>query len=400
MSALNDFLQLVGNDQSAELTPDIISSYHKINPEERWKFIDQYRAKAEDYWKKALKNEGKGGAIEDVYKAQKGPNGRAVYSLGLPDASIKYAPHLKDAEKLSVLKRGADSLDSYEISMFKKIAASHNLKNFDGLHLNAGLDVINDERKRITEEIHRIESKEKPPINNTKIHQTTEKYSQHSESFNTQTKTPPPTPPKSEPKPENLPKVKSPHSVKTNVVNTKEVSRLLKNNRSKIFLGALGVGLVKSAVDGDDDSLGSSIEKGAKTGALASGLSFTAEHLFKTETVQDLVKGEVSDISSSVRKKADAERIIKAGGKLGGALRVGKYAFAAATVLDIMERAADHHAASDLKAQEEYNNKQKEKQKRNKQKQYSYGHINQGEILFDLFNSRTGHYKMGNAKFN
>lgn len=199
---------------------------------------------------------------------------------------------------------------------------------------------------------------------------------------------------------EDIPKVKA-YTPKTNVPDTKAISNLLKQNRGKIALGAIGVGAVKAFLDNEDDELGTTVEKSVKSAALISGISYGAEHLFKTETVQDLVRGEVSDVNKSVRLKVDAERMIKAGNKAGHFLRTkGAVGLAGFTLLDLAERGMDHHSATELKAQEEYDIKLREKQKKKKQQQYAYGHIDQGEIVFDLFNQRTGHYKMGNAKFN
>lgn len=198
--------------------------------------------------------------------------------------------------------------------------------------------------------------------------------------------------------PEHVPK---PNSLpKTDILQTKNVSALLKKNRGKIALGAIGVGVAKAVVDGDDDDLGSALGKGVKTGVLAAGLSYGAEHMFKTETVQDMVRGEVSDATKSVMKQGDVRRFLRGGSQASKALHIGKYGLAAATILDIADHVSENHEARVMKANEEYQFKQRQKEKKRKQQQLSYGHIDQGEILFDLFNQRSGHYKMGNAKFN
>ncbi|MEX3713537.1 hypothetical protein ABFV99_14130 [Cytobacillus horneckiae] len=192
-----------------------------------------------------------------------------------------------------------------------------------------------------------------------------------------------------------------PTNIKTNVIDTKAVSNFLRANQGKIALGALGVGIAKSIVDRDDDDLLSSAGKGVKTAVVTTGLSYAAQHVLKTETLQDLVKGEVSDISKNVANKVDAERrTITKGGKIGTAFKIGLMAAGAATVMDVGQRAKERLEAEKIKQQQEKNLKKKQERQRNKNKEKSYGYIDDGEVLFDLFNARTGHYKMGNAKFN
>ncbi|MFE4029186.1 hypothetical protein ACFX4N_23815 [Priestia sp. YIM B13551] len=217
---------------------------------------------------------------------------------------------------------------------------------------------------------------QKPVVNKIKVDDTTHSYNE-----STETRT-------------------NPH-VKTNVPDTKAASKFLKKNQRRIALGAVGVGLAKSVIDGEDDDLVSSTAKGLKTGALAAGLSYGAEHLLKTQTVQDLVKGEVLSESERVARDVRVRRkMIAGGGRAANALKIGLYAMGAATVLDVGQRAGDHLEAEELKRREERKFAERRKKQKQKNKQYSYGHIDQGEIVMDLFNARTGHYKMGNAKFN
>lgn len=188
---------------------------------------------------------------------------------------------------------------------------------------------------------------------------------------------------------------------KTDVLNTKKMSSFLQANQGKVAMGALGVGIAKSFIDRDDDDILSSAGKGIKTAVVTSGLSYAAQHVLKTETVQDLVKGEVTDIGKSVSKKIDAERkAVARGGKIGTAFKIGMMTAGAATVMDVGQRAKERMEAENIKAQQEKNLKKKQERQKQKNKEKSYGYIDDGEILFDLFNARTGHYKMGNAKFN
>jgi hypothetical protein len=120
-----------------------------------------------------------------------------------------------------------------------------------------------------------------------------------------------------------------------------------------------------------------------------------------TTTVQDLVKGEISDVGKSVVKKANAKRrMLSSGNKLGTAMKIGLYAVGAATVLDVGQRVGEDLEADKIKREQEFRLEQRKKKQKQKNKKNAYGHLDQGEIVFDLFESRTGHHKMGNAKFN
>ncbi|UOE58227.1 hypothetical protein IRB79_26675 (plasmid) [Cytobacillus oceanisediminis] len=181
----------------------------------------------------------------------------------------------------------------------------------------------------------------------------------------------------------------------------KGVSKFLKANNSKIILGAIGAGIVSSAIDGDDDDVLSSSGKGMRSGAVAAGITYGAQALFKTDTVQDLVRGEISAISKSVRGKQEAERrLISIGVKLPGAAKVGMIAIGAATVMDLGGRVKDHYESESLKKEQEWEMKQRVKEQKKKQKKQSYGYIRDGEIVLEMFNARSGHHKMGNARFN
>lgn len=246
------------------------------------------------------------------------------------------------------------------------------------------------EEKKVMEP---VPTKAKPTVSETKVEATRETYSHATEVHNTHTSATPPTPPQSPTKPNNLPKVNAP--------DTKAASKFLQRNQSKIILGAVGAGVVKSLIDGEDDDLLSSAGKGIKTGVVVGAGSYAAQHLLKSETVQDLVKGEISDVGKSVVKKANAERRMLSGGnKVGTALRIGLYAVGAATVLDVGQRAGENLEADRIKREQEFKLKQRKKMQKQKNKKNAYGHLNDGEIVFDLFEARTGHHKMGNAKFN
>lgn len=222
----------------------------------------------------------------------------------------------------------------------------------------------------------------KPNVNETKIEKTTQDYQNKTETHNTKTSTPPP-------------------KTKVSVPDTKKAAKFLGANRGKIALGAIGLGIVTSWFDGDDDDVLSSAGKGAKSAVAVSAAAYGAEHLLKTQTVQDLVRGEVADVSKSMRSKAKAEsRMITAHGKLGTASKYGLAAVGIAAVLDVANHAKEDFDAKMITAQQQKANVDRQKKQKEKNKKSSYGHIRDGEIVLDLFEARSGHHKMGNAKFN
>lgn len=188
--------------------------------------------------------------------------------------------------------------------------------------------------------------------------------------------------------------------LKTDVPDMKKTSSFLKKNHGKIVMGAVGFGIVKSMIDGDDDDLLSSAGKGIETGIVAAAASYGGEALFKMETVQDLVRGDVKEVSKEMQALQAEKRMAKIGAKMPTALGIGLIAIGAATVLDIGQRVGDHMDAEAYKKQQEFEIKQRVNEQKQKNKEKSYGYVQDGEIVFDLFNARSGHHKMGNAKFN
>lgn len=85
------------------------------------------------------------------------------------------------------------------------------------------------------------------------------------------------------------------------------------------------------------------------------------------------------------------------GAKVAGVAGLG--AFALASVMDTSESLSeDKHTSRMVKQQEERLTKKQTKERREQNKQ-GYGNIDMGQMAIDLFNERTGHHKMGNAKF-
>lgn len=86
-------------------------------------------------------------------------------------------------------------------------------------------------------------------------------------------------------------------------------------------------------------------------------------------------------------------------GRGGIAAVAGLGAFALASVLDTGEALEDKKEVSRMTEQQERNLNRKEGKQKRKQNEKSYGHVDMGEIAFEMFENRLGHHKMGNAKF-
>jgi hypothetical protein len=247
------------------------------------------------------------------------------------------------------------------------------------------------------------EPKPKPPVNQIKVEQATETIKQATQKENTKTPVSPPkpvesTPPKMQTSPAPPPP-DIPHMPKTDIPNTKSVSSFLKHNHGKIIMGAIGAGIIKSMVDNEDDDILSSAGTGLKAGLYAAGASYVGQELFKSQTVQDLVKGEINQAAKDMKTLQTEDKLLKIGKKIPHAMGIGMIAIGAAAVLDIGQRVGSHMDAEAYKRQQEWEMKQRVKKQKSKNKEQSYGYVNNGEIVLDLFSARTGHYKMGNARF-
>ncbi|WP_242283386.1 hypothetical protein PY144_03960 [Bacillus cereus] len=156
-------------------------------------------------------------------------------------------------------------------------------------------------------------------------------------------------------------------ATKEREIETYDTSSFLQKNKSKVAMGAVG------------------------------SFAYGAKHLIQTQPVQGLVKSEIFDEEKGISKKANKEsRMQFSRKKLGTAMGKGHYA---ATVLDVERRIGGYHDTEEIKGEQEFQLRKKMKKQREKNRNL-YGNINQGEVVFNLFESRTGHHKMGNAKFN
>lgn len=203
--------------------------------------------------------------------------------------------------------------------------------------------------------------------------------------------------------------------IETRSKTNAEFKNAIQKNRWKKGLGlGVGLGVAKSVFDNEDDDILTATGKTTKMAAGVIGVSYLAElgldyasskefevaSMWTPTTVQDFQKGDVVGKARQVLEDADLERKAKTiGGKLGTSLKVGAAIVGVASILDVGQRMADNKEAKRMKHEQEQELHRKEKQRRKKNKEQGYGYLQQGEILFDLFGERTGHYKMGNAKY-
>lgn len=123
--------------------------------------------------------------------------------------------------------------------------------------------------------------------------------------------------------------------------------------------------------------------------------------------IQEMYKQPGTPASYNTKKYEEAQQKAHAtkqkmhrvwgGAKVAGVAGLG--AFALASVMDTSESLSeDKHTSRMVKQQEERLTKKQTKERREQNKQ-GYGNIDMGQMAIDLFNERTGHHKMGNAKF-
>lgn len=218
----------------------------------------------------------------------------------------------------------------------------------------------------------------------------------------------------------NLSTIKGqPTPIKTN----DQIKEYIQKNRWKGAGIGLGVSIVKSIFDDEEGDIFTDTGNAVKTGAAVLGASYLAEagldyasskdyqvaSMWAKTTVQDYVKEQVTDSAQkmkevansaqNIKEAADTEKMIAVGGKIGTTAKIGAGIIGVASIIDIGQRLQDSHEAKRIKKEQEKDLKRKKKLQDERNKEQSYGYIQDGEILFELFGERTGHHKMGNAKF-
>lgn len=224
------------------------------------------------------------------------------------------------------------------------------------------------------------------------------------------------------------------------------IARVQSMSRNKqIALGGAAVGMAKTATDDTDDNLGSTAAKSAVGAGIALGGYHGAKYAldkFEYGSVSEIVekaqqklgqaKKEIQHATSEgqatkIAQNADNKGSVKTGdvskidvevkhdsalkdqatkkkmnnwlgkAKLAGAIGLG--AFAVASVMDTSETLAEKKRTTRMTEEQERNLNRKISREERNQKQHAYGHVDFGQMAIDLFNERTGHHKMGNAKF-
>jgi hypothetical protein len=183
-------------------------------------------------------------------------------------------------------------------------------------------------------------------------------------------------------------------------------------NAPKSLLGKYGnilkVGAVLGAVDAmtdtKDDNAFTTAGKMVGGTALA-GSAYAAWKLggplMKDTTVGTMMRDKVhalgSDIVDEATEIARGKRVQRGVG-LGFKIYAG--VIAVGTVADIGLRLHNHAEEKNMEHRQEKALKKAQKEDRKSYAQTRASYMDYGQIAMDLFNNRTGHYKMGNAKFN
>ena len=118
------------------------------------------------------------------------------------------------------------------------------------------------------------------------------------------------------------------------------------------------------------------------------------EDLEKTPDVKSKITA--SDVSTNDVKKASIKKF-HGRAKAVGAASIGL--FALASVVDTQNNLADKRREGKMVNKQEQNLKDKNRREAQKHKEKSYGYVDGGEIVQEMFANRIGHHKMGNAKF-
>lgn len=141
------------------------------------------------------------------------------------------------------------------------------------------------------------------------------------------------------------------------------------------------------------------IEGGDETQILRKEMKRTGAEIESTKVSKDLEGKNInaSTLSESDMKKMETfKKVNKVGRGIGA---VGALAVGAATVLDIGQGINEKRRVEDMKKEQEKSLRRKQKQEDEYKRSQGYGHTDLGGIVFDMFEERLGHHKIGNARF-
>lgn len=117
---------------------------------------------------------------------------------------------------------------------------------------------------------------------------------------------------------------------------------------------------------------------------------------FNRTKKKTISRGKVKEIKAGVATKKRLNGWLKKG-KVGGMVGLG--AFALASVMDTSQDLSHGKQVGKMTQEQERNLERKAGREKQRQQEQAYGNINMGQMAIDMFNERTGHWKMGNAKF-
>jgi predicted GNAT family acetyltransferase len=185
----------------------------------------------------------------------------------------------------------------------------------------------------------------------------------------------------------------------------------LKNTQiGKDFARYYTAGKTANSVDGDSakEVVSQTQKKSNDVNKEISRLESEAESKKVSQNVENTTKVTVSDtnkvemeVKHEADKKAQAthKKMNNWKQKAGIAGAIGLGAFAVASVMDASSELGENRRTSRMTEEQERNLNRKKGQEKRNQNQYGYGNIDMGQMAIELFNERTGHHKMGNAKF-
>lgn len=191
---------------------------------------------------------------------------------------------------------------------------------------------------------------------------------------------------------------------------TKDVSKVKK--RIGRGVAALGVTVVQQSFNGENDGL---YETVGKTAAVYGAMSF-AEHKLDKWAVSGTAKKKILEHLNVVKAEEGIryndkekhylkqnrhieERGAKRFRQMRGGLGIAVASIAVGGLLDLGLSANENLDVAAQKSGLRQRNEQSMEQAAQNRKENGYGHVDMGQIAIDMFNQRTGHYKMGNAKF-
>jgi hypothetical protein len=179
----------------------------------------------------------------------------------------------------------------------------------------------------------------------------------------------------------------------------------------KSYLGRFGnivkvgaaLGVAETVLDKKDDSILSTAGNIVGDTALV-GSAYAAWKigvpLAKSTTVGSMIKDSVHKLGSEiVDNGVEAARARKVQRGVGLGFKIYAGIIAVGTVADIGLRLHDRSEANNMEYQQEHNLKKAKKEEKKKNAETRTSNLDMGQIAIDLFNERSGHHKMGNAKF-